>query len=244
LQQQLQTAQHDVATTRAQVERHAARRAAATQVVSAAAGDEGASIERQGRVIARTLAALFSSLADAPPVASKRTAALPQLPLGDDPPAPRLLQWATEGLRHLLNEPALTVGWVDAAQGPYIVRGQATVASCDDLSRDDLALLVIALQLSLARCFVERIGQLPLVLTDESLGLPEARLARLAELLQEVSSKGLQILIVTVDPLVSERFRQLDVPSLVVTRHPSPAPHPAPERAAVRAAITRLINER
>src|SRR5690606_25026790 len=129
---------------------------------------------------------------------------------------PRLLQLASEGLRHLLSDPALAVGWVDAAQGPYIARGDGTVTSCDDLSRDDLALLVIALQLSLARCFVERIGQLPLILTDESLGLPEEELARLAELLKDVAADRLQTLVVTVDPLVSDQFRQLDIPSLVI----------------------------
>jgi hypothetical protein len=140
---------------------------------------------------------------------------------------------ASEALQRLTGDSTLTVGWTDSAQGPYIVQGEAQATSCDDLIPAQADLLVTALQLSLVRCLNERAGHLPLVLTDQSMGLPPAILKRLATLLKELAETGQQVLVITVDPMVSQQFRQLDVPSLVVMRQESFLTRPAIDHSAV-----------
>jgi hypothetical protein len=144
-----------------------------------------------------------------------------------------LLQWATDNFRQLSADEAVAIGWDDAAMGPHILAGDGSVTSVDDLDADRLAALVIALQLSLVRCLGQRIGHLPLVLTDRSFDAGARQLAPFARLLCDQAASGQQVLVVTTQTVVSEQFRRFDVPTLIVTRQaPATGASTSPAEAA------------
>ncbi len=103
--------------------------------------------------------------------------------------------------------------------GPYAVHNEVTATSAADLPPEQRHMLVLVLQLAMARCLAARIGHLPIVLTDRTFAMAHRAAAEVARLLQELADTGQQIIIVTTDPSVSQQFADLDVPTLVVTRH-------------------------
>jgi hypothetical protein len=170
---------------------------------------------RNEKVLALT-GAVFNRLTATSTVATPAPSRPPKLDAGGQPP---LLQLATNYLRLLWNDDSVAVGWDDAAMGPYVLHPYDIASSFDDLSADKQLGLGISLQLSLVRCLTQRIGHLPLVLTDRTLADADAQPnRRIAELLCHLAGSGQQILVVTATGAVGDLFRLLDVPTLTVVR--------------------------
>jgi hypothetical protein len=187
--------------------------------------EAGSQRDRQAFQLA---AAVFANLAqtarqsaDNAPPAGPSTGRQPSL----------LLELAACNLRILWAD-SVTVGWDDPAMGPYVLFGDGSVTSVDDLDAERLADLIIAVQLSLVRCLVQRVGHLPLVLTDRSFQGDPRHATRHARLLGEQAAHGQQVLVVTARAAIVQQFHRLQVPTLTVTRQTHDAtgvPAPGPD---------------
>lgn len=132
---------------------------------------------------------------------------------------PRLLRLASRCLQQLWDQTTIAIGWDDPMIGPYVLRDGEHATSFDDLAPNQQQTFVLSLQLALVRCLTERVGHLPVVLTDRSFDADDETVARLTRLLHELAATGQQIFVVTVSGAVCGQFRRHGVPTLIVSRH-------------------------